>query len=96
MKKLIRSLIGLLPASLRGKLVRKQFKVRLENPDNIIFKLAETEEELRSALDLLHDSYVATGLMDPHYSGMRATVYHALPTTSTLIAKKNKVIAPLK
>lgn len=96
MKKLIRALIGLLPESLRGKLVRRQFKVRLENPDNIIFKLAETEIELRSALALLHDSYVATRLMEPHYSGMRATVYHALPTTSTLIAKKGKrVIATI-
>lgn len=94
MKRLLRLLVSILPDSWRGRLVRLQFKVRLENPDGIEFKLAETEVELRSALRLLHDSYVASGLMHPHPSGMRATAYHALPTTSTLIAKKKgQVIA---
>jgi hypothetical protein len=36
---------------------------------------------------LLHDAYVGSGFMKPHPSGMRVTIYHALPTTTTLCAK---------
>ena len=36
---------------------------------------------------LLHDAYVRAGFMKPDPSGMRATIYHALPTTTTLLAK---------
>ena len=36
---------------------------------------------------MLHDAYVASGFMRPDPSGMRVTIYHALPTTTTLYAK---------
>lgn len=73
-------------------MVRREIHLQYAAPDGVLFKLADTEEELRGALHLLHDSYVNSGLMKPHFSGMRATVYHALPTTSTLIAKKDDVV----
>jgi hypothetical protein len=38
-------------------------------------------------LPLLHDAYVAAGFMKPAVSGLRVTIYHALPTTTTLCAK---------
>ncbi|MFL5813128.1 MAG: N-acyl amino acid synthase FeeM domain-containing protein [Bdellovibrionia bacterium] len=50
------------------------------------FKLAQTQDELAAAFKLLHDAYVAEKYMSPHPSGMRVTKYHALPSTSTLIA----------
>lgn len=56
-------------------------------PANLTLKLAETQEELEACFRLLHDAYVASNLMQPHPSGLRATLYHALPTTSTLLAK---------
>lgn len=36
---------------------------------------------------LLHGAYVGSGFMKPDPSGMRVTIYHALPTTTTLCAK---------
>lgn len=50
-------------------------------------KIAETKEELEACFRLLHDAYVDSGFMKPHSSGMRVTIYHALPTTTTLCAK---------
>lgn len=55
--------------------------------ERLVLKLAETREELEACFTLLHDAYVAVGFMKPDPSGMRATIYHALPTTTTLLAK---------
>ncbi|MDR2208284.1 MAG: hypothetical protein LBE22_04855 [Azoarcus sp.] len=52
-----------------------------------VFKLAQTKEELEACFRLLHDEYVRAGFMKPDPSGMRVTVYHALPTTSTLMCR---------
>ncbi len=58
------------------------------NPDpRLVLKIAETKDELEACFKLLHDAYVASGFMTPDPSGMRATIYHALPTTTTLCAK---------
>ena len=57
------------------------FRSRLE------LKVAETREELEACFTILHDAYVASGFMKPDPSGMRVTIYHALPTTTTLCAK---------
>ena len=52
-----------------------------------MLKIADTKEELEACFRLLHDAYVASGFQKPDPSGMRATIYHALPTTTTLCAK---------
>ncbi len=58
------------------------------NPDpRLVLKIAETKEELEACFRLLHDAYVDSGFMKPDPSGMRVTIYHALPTTTTLCAK---------
>ncbi len=58
------------------------------NPDpRLVLKIAETQEELEACFKLLHDAYVDSGFMKPDASGMRVTIYHALPTTTTLCAK---------
>ena len=57
-------------------------------PDKrLVLKIAETREELQACFKLLHDAYVGSGFMRPDPSGMRVTIYHALPTTTTLCAK---------
>ncbi len=57
-------------------------------PDSrLVLKIADTKEELEACFRLLHDAYVASGFMKPDPSGMRVTIYHALPTTTTLCAK---------
>jgi GNAT superfamily N-acetyltransferase len=58
------------------------------NPDpRLVLKIAETKEELEACFRLLHDAYVDSGFMKPDPSGLRVTIYHALPTTTTLCAK---------
>jgi hypothetical protein len=58
------------------------------DPDlRLELKVAETREELEACFRLLHDAYVGGGFMVPDPSGMRVTIYHALPTTTTLCAK---------
>lgn len=57
-------------------------------PDRrLVLKIAQTKEELEACFRLLHDAYVGSGFMRPDPSGMRVTIYHALPTTTTLCAK---------
>lgn len=57
-------------------------------PDKrLVLKIAQTKEELEACFRLLHDAYVGSGFMKPDPSGMRVTIYHALPTTTTLCAK---------
>jgi GNAT superfamily N-acetyltransferase len=57
------------------------------NPDKrLVLKIAQTKDELEACFKLLHDAYVGSGFMEPDPSGMRITIYHALPTTTTLCA----------
>jgi hypothetical protein len=85
---LFKKLMRLLPEKFRHKLIRSKIKVGTGAPENIVFKLAETQDELEQAFRVLHDAYVGQGYMSPHPSGMRVTKYHALPTTAVLIAKE--------
>jgi hypothetical protein len=55
--------------------------------ERLVLKIAETKEELEACFTLLHDAYVGRNFMQPDPSGMRVTIYHALPTTTTLCAK---------
>ena len=68
-------------------MIRSKIKLGNGAPPNIIFKLADTKDELEQAFRVLHDAYVDQGYMSPHASGLRVTKYHALPTTAVLIAK---------
>ncbi len=62
----------------------------------LVLKIAETREELEACFRLLHDVYVRRGLMERDPSGLRVTIYHALPTTTMLCAKlDDKVVGTL-
>lgn len=87
----MRALLRFLPEKLRHKLIRSRINLGTGAPTHIIFKLAETKEELEQAFRVLHDAYVSQGYMDPHPSGLRVTKYHALPTTAVLIAKDTRI-----
>ncbi|WP_374508859.1 hypothetical protein [Niveibacterium sp.] len=86
-RKTMRLAAGLLPRSSRNALLRNAVRCEESPPDNLVFKLAETREELEACFKLLHEAYVGAGFMQPDESGMRVTLYHALPTTTTLLAK---------
>lgn len=83
----LRRAFSFLPRGIRFAIYRS-FVVCDANPDpRLVLKIAETKEELEACFKLLHDAYVASGFMTPDPSGMRVTIYHALPTTTTLCAK---------
>ena len=82
----VRAVLALFPRAWRFAMYR--WFVHCEhNPDpRLRLKIADTREELEACFRLLHDAYVGSGFMQPDPSGMRITIYHALPTTTTLCA----------
>ncbi|MCG2576103.1 hypothetical protein LZ012_03730 [Dechloromonas sp. XY25] len=81
-----RKLFSMLPQKSRHNVYRSFVDCREPNA-RLVLKIAETQEELEACFTLLHDAYVSSGFMTPDPSGMRVTIYHALPTTTTLCAK---------
>jgi hypothetical protein len=83
----IRKLISWLPRSQRFRVFRSFADCNPAPSQRLVLKIAETKEELEACFAVLHDAYVDSGFMKPDPSGMRVTIYHALPTTTTLCAK---------
>jgi len=86
-RQIARVATSFLPRRTRFAVYRNLVKCDAAPPDKLSLKVAETKEELEACFKLLHDAYVRAGFMKPDPSGMRATLYHALPTTTTLLAK---------
>ena len=84
---LVRKLISWLPRKQRFKVFRLFADCDPAPSPRLQLKIAETKEELEACFAVLHDAYVDSGFMTPDPSGMRVTIYHALPTTTTLCAK---------
>lgn len=83
----LRKVFGYFPQSIRFAVFRAFVQCDPKPDARLTLKIAETREELEQCFSLLHDAYVAAGFMKPAPSGLRATIYHALPTTTTLCAK---------
>ena len=82
-----RKAISWLPRSQRFRVFRSFTDCNPSPSRRLVLKIAETRDELEECFSLLHDAYVDSGFMKPDPSGMRVTIYHALPTTTTLCAK---------
>jgi hypothetical protein len=74
------------PEGLRHRLIRSSISIPAVDAAEYTFKIAETREELEVAYGLLHDCYVGSRLMRRHPSGLRCTLFTALPYTTTIIA----------
>lgn len=85
--RITRRLISWLPREQRFKVFRSFADCNPAPSSRLVLKIAETREELEACFAVLHDAYVDSGFMTPDPSGMRVTIYHALPTTTTLCAK---------
>ena len=83
----LRKVFGYFPQAIRFAVFRAFVQCDPKPDARLTLKIAETREELEQCFALLHDAYVAAGFMKPAPSGLRATLYHALPTTTTLCAK---------
>ena len=88
----LRPIFDRLPVRWRFAAYSRAIRCETDLSDKIVLKLAETREELEACFHLLHDAYVDAGFMEPDPSGLRATVYHALPTTSTLLCRHGERI----
>lgn len=86
------NLFSLLPMWVRGPIIRRLFEVESDLPDNLIFKKAETYEELEQAFEVAFDAYRERDLVTDSDTRMRVTKYHALPTTTILIAKLDEEV----
>ena len=83
----LRKAFSLFPRPVRFSIYRSFVDCDPSPDAQLVLKIAETKEELEACFKLLHDAYVSSGFMQPAASGMRVTIYHALPTTTTLCAK---------
>lgn len=83
----LRKVFSFFPRSVRFAVYRSFVDCDPKPDPRLVLKIAETKEELEACFTLLHDAYVSSGFMQPDPSGMRVTIYHALPTTTTLCAK---------
>lgn len=83
----MRKAFSRLPQSTRFSIYRTMIDCDPAPDPRLELKVAETQEELEACFRILHDAYVASGFMKPAPSGLRVTMYHALPTTTTLCAK---------
>ena len=90
------NLLSHLPRFIKGPIIRRMFTVDRDLSSNLVFKKAETPEEIEEAFKLAYEAYSDRGLVTDSEVKMRITKYHALPTTSLLIAKlNNEVIATI-
>ena len=91
--KLLRKILPHLPKKLQYKLVLGNLKLDYHLPHDVTFKIADTEDELLQAYEIIHDCYVEMKYDIPHEEKIRVTKYHALPHTSVLIIKiKDEVV----
>ncbi|MFZ4285173.1 GNAT family N-acetyltransferase [Variovorax sp. HJSM1_2] len=82
----VRRAVSALPKAVRFRVLRSFVRCDLKPDPRLVLKIAQTRDELEACFRLLHDAYVGSGYMLPDPSGLRVTLYHALPTTTTLCA----------
>ncbi|WAC71924.1 GNAT family N-acetyltransferase [Roseateles sp. SL47] len=83
----LRRLFSTLPKPWRFAVYRRMVDCDPAPSERLELKVAESKEELDACFRILHDAYVGSGFMKPDPSGLRVTIYHSLPTTTTLCAK---------
>lgn len=99
MRKLKRSLLKLLLKTSEPThdwVIRKLFKVSLPHEENeiIYYKIAESEDEVKQALQLVQESYVDSQITDKYNQVYNVNKFKLSPTTTMFVAKKgDEVIA---
>lgn len=79
-----------LPEKIRYRIFRNRVEVPAFAMDpNFSIGIARNQSDLESSYGLLHDCYVATKLMTPHFSGLRCNLFTFLPHSTVIVAKYN-------
>lgn len=85
-----------LPKMIRAPIIRSQFQIDYNLPDELVFKQADTTDEINQAFNLVYQSYVELNYMDPNEAKIRLNKYNTLSTTVILVAKwKDEVVGTL-
>jgi len=79
-------LLDYLPRKIRQRVVLGRVNVDFERLRGLRVKLATTEAEMLGAARLVHDAYVARGIIEPHASGLMFHPQMVLPTSMTFVA----------
>lgn len=99
----LRKIYSQLPEMIRGPLSRKRLDIdnalKMENKNSsdleteqIIVKMAESEDEFKQAYQLLYQSYISREENKTSDSNWFLTPYHILPSTATIIATINSQV----
>tara|TARA_Y100000296_G_C5160436_1_gene251513 strand:+ start:175 stop:1380 length:1206 start_codon:yes stop_codon:yes gene_type:complete len=77
------------PNFLRKKMMRNNLNVDVNviKDNNIVIKVAETDDELFQAFSLVQKMYEKGKIVDRNTTGLRVTKFHLLPTTKVIVAK---------
>ena len=73
----------------RRRRLRRGNLVDTSKATGYLFKVADTREEVESALRVVYTCYRQFGLVDASPTGSRVTFHHVLPDTRVLVAKKD-------
>lgn len=83
----LRRMVRDLPDPISGPLIRRGLVIKPSWVEGVLFKVADTREELEAAYRLVHDVYVEEGYEDLRRPGVRVNLRYALPTTATIVGK---------
>lgn len=84
---MLKKILNKIPESTIKRLMRFTFKLpELTFDPDFQVKIADSQDELEVAYQLLHDCYTAQKLMSPHVSGLRCNIFSFLPETTTIVA----------
>jgi hypothetical protein len=68
--------------------LRSKIKIDMDVANDYRFRIAQGREDFESACRLVHDQYVRRGYMAPQESGLRLSLWHALPEVTTFIGER--------
>ena len=83
----VRKIVRGLPDPISGPFVRRGLLIDDSWAEGVLFKVADTREELEAAYRLVHEVYVNEGYEDLNKPEMRINLRYALPTTATIVGK---------
>jgi hypothetical protein len=92
----VRKIVRGLPDPISGPFVRRGLLIDHSRAEGVLFKVADTREELEAAYRLVHEVYVKEGYEDLNKPEMRINLRYALPTTATVVGKVgNQIVITL-
>lgn len=77
-----------MPVALSGPIIRKKIVLNDDSVSDILFKIADTKDELEQAYKLVYDVYTQEKIIKSNRASFRLKLVNANPHTTVFIAKK--------